>query len=350
MRRHRHCRRSFGRRCGHARASVSIVTAAVDRANCRSHKVNTAWDRYLSRRCAGISPTNHYCAGGAARKRHPTEQRGRHCHLRQWNDRSGRSARRRGWHPFDHDARVPRPEITPRYAGYFAWRGVIEESEMTAAEHALTLRPLCAFPCPKAMLLSRSACRGAMRICGRAIAVLLDLVPRSGWSASCPAWHRCGGPLSRQLDPAALDARPEVIRDLHAAEARCFAPPFVAIIRRSAFPIRRRSSMSRRRAWSSAARCCSAIGFRRAAACRRRHHQGGARCQRAGRGAGARAGCRTALARYDRERRAFGHALVARAQHLGAYLEAESKRRGGAERRPETVLQEYGTAGKIDGR
>jgi hypothetical protein len=56
------------------------------------------------------------------------------------------------------------------------------------------------------------------------------------------------------------------------------------------------------------------------------------------------------LARYDRERRAFGSALVARGRHLGAYLEAESKQRGAAERRPETVLREYGTAGKIEGR
>jgi 2-polyprenyl-6-methoxyphenol hydroxylase-like FAD-dependent oxidoreductase len=57
-----------------------------------------------------------------------------------------------------------------------------------------------------------------------------------------------------------------------------------------------------------------------------------------------------ALARYDRERRAFGSALVARARHLGAYLEAESKQHGAAERRPETVLREYGTAGKIERR
>jgi 2-polyprenyl-6-methoxyphenol hydroxylase-like FAD-dependent oxidoreductase len=52
-----------------------------------------------------------------------------------------------------------------------------------------------------------------------------------------------------------------------------------------------------------------------------------------------------ALTRYDRERRAFGSALVARARHLGAYLEA-----GAIQRQPETVLAEYGTAGKIEGR
>jgi 2-polyprenyl-6-methoxyphenol hydroxylase-like FAD-dependent oxidoreductase len=55
-----------------------------------------------------------------------------------------------------------------------------------------------------------------------------------------------------------------------------------------------------------------------------------------------------ALTRYDRERRAYGGALIARARYLGGYLEASAKRNGVVpERTPETVLAEYGAAGKL---
>jgi 2-polyprenyl-6-methoxyphenol hydroxylase-like FAD-dependent oxidoreductase len=56
----------------------------------------------------------------------------------------------------------------------------------------------------------------------------------------------------------------------------------------------------------------------------------------------------TALARYEHERRPFGTAIVARARHLGAYLQAQLKPR--AERRevelyqqPEVVMREIGS-------
>jgi 2-polyprenyl-6-methoxyphenol hydroxylase-like FAD-dependent oxidoreductase len=59
----------------------------------------------------------------------------------------------------------------------------------------------------------------------------------------------------------------------------------------------------------------------------------------------------SALARYDRERCAFGRALVARARQLGAYLEAQSQPRGATSEAalaqdPAIVLRDYGAAGK----
>lgn len=54
-----------------------------------------------------------------------------------------------------------------------------------------------------------------------------------------------------------------------------------------------------------------------------------------------------ALERYERERREFGHAIVAHSRYLGAYLEAQLKpvsERSGVElhRDPKQVMREYG--------
>jgi 2-polyprenyl-6-methoxyphenol hydroxylase-like FAD-dependent oxidoreductase len=55
-----------------------------------------------------------------------------------------------------------------------------------------------------------------------------------------------------------------------------------------------------------------------------------------------------ALARYDTERRQFGRSLVARARHLGAYLEAhqtqskEERRQTHLTRDPESFMRDYG--------
>ena len=73
-------------------------------------------------------------------------------------------------------------------------------------------------------------------------------------------------------------------------------------------------------------------------------------CAKARRGAGGegryRDGARALRQGAPRIRQRAGRACA----HLGAYLEAAVKQRGAAERRPETVLPEYGTAGKIEGR
>lgn len=60
------------------------------------------------------------------------------------------------------------------------------------------------------------------------------------------------------------------------------------------------------------------------------------------------------LARYERERLAFGRAIVAHSRHLGAYLEAQLKDpalRSAAEtaRDPETVIAEYGAPHLVHG-
>ena len=61
-----------------------------------------------------------------------------------------------------------------------------------------------------------------------------------------------------------------------------------------------------------------------------------------------------ALAHYDTERRQFGRSLVARARHLGAYLEAhqtqneEERRQTHLTRDPVSFMRDYGAEELID--
>lgn len=243
------------------------------------------------------------------------------------------------------------PDVTPRYAGYVAWRGVIEESEMTADEHALLFGRMC-FALPEGELLL------ALGMPGR------DADTRPGHRRCYWIWFRPADE-ARALPALCTDAsgrchgssippplvRAEVIRDLQQAAEASFAPPLAAIIcrTRQPYPHGIFDVETPRLVFGRAV----LLGDSAFVA---RPHVGAGIAKAALDAKGlvetltAEPDLAAALQRYDRERRAFGSALVARARHLGAYLEAEAKQRGAAERRPETVLREYGTAGKIEGR
>jgi 2-polyprenyl-6-methoxyphenol hydroxylase-like FAD-dependent oxidoreductase len=243
------------------------------------------------------------------------------------------------------------PDVTPRYAGYVAWRGVIEESEMTASEHGLLFGRMC-FALPEGELLL------ALGMPGR------DADTRPGHRRYYWIWFRPADE-AKALPALCTDAsgrchgssvppplvRPEVIRDLQHAAETSVAPPLAAIIRRTRQPYPHGIFDLE----------APRLGFGRVvllgdAAFVARPHVGAGITKAALDAKGLvealadEKDVAVALTRYGRERRAFGSALVARARHLGVYLEAEAKQRGATERRAEAVLQEYGTAGKIEGR
>jgi hypothetical protein len=61
-----------------------------------------------------------------------------------------------------------------------------------------------------------------------------------------------------------------------------------------------------------------------------------------------------ALIRYDMARREYGQWLVGRGRYLGRYLEAqlkppEARTAGDLDRRPLTVLREFGASGVMNG-
>ena len=243
------------------------------------------------------------------------------------------------------------PDVAPRYAGYVAWRGVIEESEMTASEHALLFGRMC-FALPEGELLL------ALGMPGR------DADTRPGHRRYYWIWFRPADEANA-LPALCTDAtgrchggsipphlvRAEVVCDLQQAAEASIAPALAAIIRRTRKPYPHgifdleapRLTFGRVVLLGNSAFVA-------------RPHVGAGITKAALDAAGlvevlaAEPDLAAALTRYDRERHAFGGALVARARHLGAYLEAEAKQRGAIARRPETVLREYGTAGQIEGR
>jgi 2-polyprenyl-6-methoxyphenol hydroxylase-like FAD-dependent oxidoreductase len=243
------------------------------------------------------------------------------------------------------------PEVQPRYAGYVAWRGVIEESEMTAHEQALLFGRMC-FALPEGELLL------ALGMPGR------DADTRPGHRRYYWIWFRPADE-AHALRALCTDAsgrchgssipphlvRAEVISDLRQAAEASLAPPLAAIIRRTRLPYPHGIfDVEAPRLVFGRALLLGDSAFVA------RPHVGAGITKAALDAKGlvdslaAEPDLAAALARYDRERRDFGSALVARARHLGAYLEAEARQRGATERQPETVLREYGTAGKIERR
>jgi 2-polyprenyl-6-methoxyphenol hydroxylase-like FAD-dependent oxidoreductase len=242
------------------------------------------------------------------------------------------------------------PEAEPRYAGYVAWRGVIEESALTYEEHELLFGRMC-FCLPEGELLL------AIGMPGR------DADMRPGKRRYYWIWFRAadrerGLPLlctdetgychGTSIPPALV--RRAVLAELRdAAEAR-LPPLLAAIIRRTAqpFPHGIFDFESPRLVFGRVA----VLGD---AAFVARPHVGAGVTKAAldaqclADSLEAESDVAAALARYEAESLAFGSALVARGRHLGAYLEARSTASGPRlrdERDPATVLAEYGSAGR----
>ncbi len=230
------------------------------------------------------------------------------------------------------------PEIAPRYAGYIAWRGVIEESELSAAEHALLSDCIVfAFPAGEMSL--------SMPIPGR------DDDVRPGHRRYYFIWYR---PADKaRLEALMTDAtgrghelaipppliRPEAVAAMRAA-AKSVLPPVVAgIVARAAQPLLQAITDLEvpRMVWGRTA----LIGD--AAFIARPHVAAG--ITKAALDAVALVEALAAmpndidgaLARFEGERRAFGQALVDYSRTLGsASLAAEGTRE------PAEVMRRYG--------
>ncbi len=245
------------------------------------------------------------------------------------------------------------PEIVPRYAGYASWRGVIEESELTPDQHALLFGRM-SFGLPEGELILALGMpgRGADTRPGHRRYYWIWFRPvdfeRTLPLLCTDAAGRCHG---SSIPPDLV--RREVVGALHLAAEEKLAPPLAAIVKRTAQPYphgifdvaARRLVFGRAVLLGDAAfvaRPHVATGIAKAAL--------DAQCLADA--LAATGEFAPGLERYERERREFGSALIARARHLGAYLEAQSKPRAertGAEleQNPEIVLNEYGAAGRL---
>jgi 2-polyprenyl-6-methoxyphenol hydroxylase-like FAD-dependent oxidoreductase len=232
------------------------------------------------------------------------------------------------------------PETAPRSAGYVAWRGILDEKDLPPAAEALLLER-AAFSFPDGELVVSLPVPGA------------DSDPRPGHRRYYFIWYR---PASAEQQQAlftdangrhhGLSIPPPLIRAEFVVamkdDARRGLPPVigeivnrvaqpllqsitdleaprlvfgrVALLGDSAFVARPHVAAGTTKAALDAAALVDALGA---------HH----------------GDIDAALGQYERERIAFGQALIAHARYLGAYFEA-----GGAAtpRDPAQVLREYG--------
>lgn len=242
------------------------------------------------------------------------------------------------------------PEAEPRYAGYIAWRGVSDESEMPRAIHTELFEKytfclpegemMLSYPVPGRDNDTRPGRRGYNFVWYRPTH-LADLP-----QLCTDATGVCHGV---SIPPPLI--RPEVIAELKADGRALLAPQIATIVERTPQPFFHaifdlespRIVFGRIALLGDAAfvaRPHVGIGVTKAAL--------DSECLAASI-AGAAGDLDAALARYDRERRNFGTRIVARARRLGAYLEAQLKppdERKGEEReqRPEVVMREIGSS------
>lgn len=237
------------------------------------------------------------------------------------------------------------PEAEPRYAGYVAWRGVVEESDVPAAMHALIFHHMIfCFPEGESVLSVPIAPDDDTGRYGRRRCQFVWWRPVD-YEIKLP--ELCTDTTGRRHGisiPSPL-IRPELISDLKEHAKAWLAPQIAALVAAAARPVLHpifdlespRIAFGRVALLGDAAfvaRPHVGMGVTKAAL----DAQGLADAL-----AGSGGDVAAALARYDRERRLAAMPLVARGRHLGAYLDAQRRPPGGLQ----TILREWGAAGVI---
>lgn len=243
------------------------------------------------------------------------------------------------------------PEVQPRYAGYVAWRGLVDEGSFPLDVHR-ELFERYTFCLPEGeMMLSYP-------VPGR------DNDTRPGHRGYNHIWYRPTDP-DRALPQLCTDAtghchgiaipppliRPEVIADIKTTARALLAPQIAGIVERTEQPFFHAIFDL-----ESPAMTLGRVALLGDAAFMARPHVGMGVTK-----AALDAECLAAalketgddvdasLARYDAERRVFGERIVARARRLGAYLEARLKppaERTEAEQEPpvEVLMRDIGSS------
>ena len=243
------------------------------------------------------------------------------------------------------------PEATPRYAGYVAWRGMVDERDIPREIHAeiferyaFCLPPgemMLGYPVPGRDDDTRAGRRGYNFVWYR------PTDERSALPLLCTdaRGRRHGASIAPPL------IRPEVIAQVKAAARASLAPQIATIVELTAQPFFQAIFDL-----ESPRVVCGRVALLGDAAFVARPHVGMGVTKAALDAQGladaivqAHGNLDAALARYDRERRLFGERIVARARRLGAYLEAQRKpaaQRSGDElnQRPEVVMREIGAS------
>ena len=243
------------------------------------------------------------------------------------------------------------PEVEPRYAGYVAWRGLLDEHEVPPAIHAEIFEryTMClpdgemmlAYPVPGRDNETRPGRRGYNHIWYHPTD-FEETLPRLCTDAS----GHCHGIA---IPPPLI--RPELTNEIKATARDLFAPQIARLVGQT-----RQLFFQAIFDVESPRMAVGRIALLGDAAFVARPHVGmgttkaaiDAECL-ADAITAADGDLDAALARYDGERRLFGTRIVARARRLGAYIEAQLKppaERTEAERQPppEVLMREIGAS------
>ena len=242
------------------------------------------------------------------------------------------------------------PEVVPRYAGYVCWRGVVEEADTPpSVQLRLFNRLTFCFPAGELFLEMPNPGINQDILPGRRRYYFLWYRPVDYESTLQDLCTDVTGRRHGVAIPPPL-IRQEFIHELKARAESVLAPEMAAIVARTEQPLLQavfdlespQLVFGRVVILGDAAfvaRPHVAAGVTKAAL--------DAQCladtlDAAGNDV------EPALARYDTERRQFGHSLVARARRLGAYLEAhhtqneEERRQAHLPRDTEAFIRDYG--------
>jgi 2-polyprenyl-6-methoxyphenol hydroxylase-like FAD-dependent oxidoreductase len=236
------------------------------------------------------------------------------------------------------------PDVTPRYAGYVAWRAAVAAPDIPPAWHELILQHMIfSFP-PRGLMLSipMPSPDGDGRGCHF---VWFRPVPKADLTALCT--DADGRSHGTSIPPPLI--RRELVGEVKASAAAELAPQLAALVTQAPQLIMQpifdldspHIAFGRVVLLGDAAfvaRPHVATGVTKAAL----DAQWLAQClSDAG-------DLESALARYDERRRRFGQWLVARGRRVGATLMAPADDGEERRRQADVVMREYGAAGVVD--
>jgi len=231
------------------------------------------------------------------------------------------------------------PELVPRYAGYVAWRGVVQADELSPELHHLMFQKMVfGFPGGELMLsIPMPAPRGDGRACHFvwfrpvAEAALAGLCTdqsgrRHGVSIPPPLIrpeliaalkHDADALLAPQLTAIVKDTAQIILQPIFDLESPRIAFGRVALVGDAAFVARPHVATGVMKAAIDAESLADALADGSDVV--------------------------GALDRYNSERQPYGASLVARGRHIGCYFTAD----GDPRLRVETLMREYGAAGVV---
>ena len=241
------------------------------------------------------------------------------------------------------------PEAVPRYAGYVAWRGILAEGDLPPDIHQ-TVFERFTFGLPEGELIIALPMPGGETDAqpGERRYHWVWFRPVAAGQALADLCTDAAGICHGASIPPPL-IRPELVAEVKAHAEDVLAPQLALAVART-----RKLLLQPIFDLASPRITVGRVALLGDAAFAARPHVGAGVTKAALDAlcladAVAELGLDPALARYDRERRAFGDALVARGRRLGAHLEAQHKpvhARRPEERahNPAAVLRDYGAA------